>query len=87
MTWSLEKRARFSAETKARMKDPAVRARISERTKSGMLAASGQLAELRLLRDAWQCARPAARTRFLNEILAPVCSASASSGGPDEQSR
>jgi hypothetical protein len=84
---SKDQRARISAATKAAMEDPAVRARISERTKAGMLAASGQLLELRLLRDAWQRARSGTRTRFLNEILAPVCTASvpndANSGGTD----
>jgi hypothetical protein len=80
-------RARISAETKARMQDPAVRARISERTKAGMQAASGQLAELRPLRDAWLRSGTGTRTRFLNEILSPVCTASApkdaNSGGAD----
>jgi hypothetical protein len=85
----LEERARISAETKARMADPAVRARISERTKAGMQAASGQLAELEPLRASWLQARPETRTRFLNEILASACSASASNDprGPDDPNR
>jgi hypothetical protein len=86
-TMSPDQRARISAATKAAMQDPAVRARISERTKAGMQAASGQLAELRPLRAAWQRSAPGTRTRFLNEILAPVCTASApndaDSGGAD----
>lgn len=77
MTWSAEKRARFSAETKARMEDPAVRARISERTKAGMQAASGELEELRLLRGVWQRLTPQTRRRFLNELFATICG-----GGP-----
>ncbi|UFZ02932.1 hypothetical protein LQG66_27275 [Bradyrhizobium ontarionense] len=67
-------RARISILTTARMADPAVRARISERTKAGMAAASGTVADLRLLRDAWGRARPEARARFLTEIFAPACS-------------
>jgi hypothetical protein len=84
---SADQRARISAATKAAMQDPAVRARISERTKAGMEAASGQLAELRPLRAAWRRSGASTRSRFLNEILAPVCAASApndsNSGGTD----
>lgn len=70
---SAAERSRISAETKARMADPAVRARISERTKAGMAASDGTVADLRLLRDAWHRARPAARARFLSELFAPAC--------------
>jgi hypothetical protein len=69
-------RAQISADTKARMADPAVRARISERTKAGMAAASGKLADLRMLRDVWHRARPEARLLFLNEVFAAASSAS-----------
>jgi predicted ArsR family transcriptional regulator len=37
------------------------------------------LAELRALRGAWHDARPETRKQFLDEILSPVCSASAPS--------
>jgi len=77
---SAEERARISTETKARMANPAVRALISERTKAGMLAANGQLGELRLLRAAWQSVAPDTRIRFLNEVFALACSASARDG-------
>jgi hypothetical protein len=73
--WSSpEKRAETSARTKQLMADPAVRQRI----RAGMLRASGQTSEVRLLRAAWRAACPAVRTRFLAELFSPVCSASAS---------
>jgi hypothetical protein len=54
------------------MADPAVRLRISERTKQGMRAAAEWMPELRRLRDAWHGARSDVRRRFLAEVLAPV---------------
>jgi hypothetical protein len=67
---------------------PEKRAAASEkmRAMAGMktLAASPQLQMLRL---AWAAATPADRSRFFNEIILPVYTASASSepGGADEQ--
>jgi len=46
------------------MADPEVRQRIRD----GMRAASGETAELHLLRTAWFAARPTARKRFLIEL-------------------
>lgn len=56
--------AEISQRTKARMADPAVRQRIRD----GMKAASGEAAELQMLRVAWLAARPAARAQFLLEL-------------------
>jgi hypothetical protein len=69
-----EQRARISAATKAAMADPAVRQRIHD----GMRRASAvSLLELKSLRAAWLSAGASARKRFLDEILSPVCTASA----------
>jgi hypothetical protein len=54
----------ISQRTKKRMADPEVRQRIRD----GMRAASGETAELHLLRTAWFAARPTARKRFLIEL-------------------
>jgi hypothetical protein len=54
----------ISQRTKQRMADPEVRQRIRD----GMQAASGEAAEVQMLRLAWVAARPAARARFLVEI-------------------
>jgi hypothetical protein len=56
--------AEISQRTIVRMADPEVRQRI----KDGMKAASGEAAELQMLRAAWVEARPAARKRFLAEL-------------------
>ncbi|MET4214374.1 hypothetical protein [Bradyrhizobium sp. LA2.1] len=64
-------RAKISEATKARMADPAVRQRIRE----GMLRASGAADELRTLRAVWRATRGTVRTRFLSELLEPVCRA------------
>jgi hypothetical protein len=58
------RRVEISQRTKQRMADPEVRQRI----KDGMRAASGEVAEVQMLRLAWVAARPAARARFLVEI-------------------
>jgi|EndMetStandDraft_4_1072995.scaffolds.fasta_scaffold452650_1 hypothetical protein len=58
------RRLEISQRTKQRMADPEVRQRI----KDGMQAASGEVAEVQMLRLAWVAARPAARARFLVEI-------------------
>ncbi len=70
-------RQRVSEATKARMADPAVRQRIRD----GMLAATGETDELRMLRMAWRAARAAVRRRFLDELLRPACEASALKDG------
>lgn len=66
---SPEERQRISAETKARMASPEVRQRIRD----GMMAASGEIEELRALRVMWRGCRPAVRQRFLAELLQPLC--------------
>jgi hypothetical protein len=50
--------------TKLRMANPEVRQRIRD----GMLAASGEAAEVQMLRLAWLAARPTARAKFLLEL-------------------
>jgi hypothetical protein len=70
-------RALISERTQQAMAAPEVRQRISERTKAGMAAASGSAAERAALRLAWRTARPSVRRAFLEELLGPVCSASA----------
>jgi hypothetical protein len=72
-----EQRARIAAGTKAAMANPEVRARISERTKLGILAASPQRRELVALSTAWSEARPGVRSRFIKEVFKATCSASA----------
>ena len=67
-------RAKIGEATKARMADPAVRQRI----KDGMRRASGETLELRVLLQAWCAARPIVRSRFLNQLFLPACSASES---------
>lgn len=62
------KRAKISADTKARMADPAVRQRIRD----GMAAANGSLTSLTVLRAAWRGAPVGVRRRFIEELLAPV---------------
>jgi hypothetical protein len=59
------RRLEISQNTKLRMADPAVRQRIRE----GMRAASGEAIEVQTLRAAWLAARPAARKRFLVELI------------------
>lgn len=61
-------RQKVSEATKARMADPAVR----ERIRAGMRAGTGEADELRMLRLAWRAARPAARKRFIDELLQPA---------------
>jgi hypothetical protein len=56
--------AEISQRTIDRMADPEVRQRIRD----GIKAASGEAAELQMLRAAWFTARPAARKRFLAEL-------------------
>ena len=65
------RRAEISEATKIRMADPAVRQRI----KDGMAEASGEAAEIHLMRAAWKAARPAVRARFIAELFAPACEA------------
>jgi hypothetical protein len=56
--------AEISQRTIVRMADPEVRQRIRD----GMKAASGETAELQVLRTAWVEARPTTRKRFLAEL-------------------
>ncbi|MGY4472839.1 hypothetical protein [Bradyrhizobium sp. USDA 3364] len=77
---SEERRAQISAATKAAMADPSIRAKISERTRAGMAAASPIAGQIVLLRAAWLAAGAVARQRFITEVFAPACTASA----PDE---
>lgn len=65
------RRTEISEATKLRMADPAVRQRI----KDGMAEASGEAAEIHLLRAAWKTARRAVRTRFIAELFAAACEA------------
>jgi len=65
------------------MADPAVRKKISERTKAGMARASTLAPQKRALAVAWQAACPEIRKSFLDEILAPVCVASAAEAPRD----
>ena len=73
--WTPEKRAAFSQKMRAVMSDPAVRQKVSERTKEAMKSSP----DLKLLRLAWAAAQPSTRKRFLDEIVSPVCSASPAS--------
>jgi hypothetical protein len=66
------KRAAVSAATKARMADPEVRQRIKDGMRKGLV----ELDELKALRAAWAATRPAARARFIIELLSPASSAS-----------
>jgi hypothetical protein len=70
-----EMRAAMSAKMRVIMNDPAVRRRISEGTKAGMLAAADELPELILLRNAWGRCRPSVRKRFIEELLSAAFSA------------
>jgi hypothetical protein len=76
--WTPEKRAAHSLRIRVLMNEPAMRRKISERTKEGMQKAPGT-PELQMLRAAWAVAQPSTRKRFLDEILSPVCSASPAS--------
>ena len=68
-TWTPERRAAQGAKTKERMADPAVRARII----AGMQASENALLkEIEPLQTAWLDASPAARSRFVREILSPL---------------
>jgi hypothetical protein len=66
---SPEARQRIADATRAAMASPAVRRKISERTKVGM---GVLLPEIARLRDAWRGARPGARRAFICEVLAPM---------------
>jgi len=66
-----EHRANMVMAVRAAMVRSEVRARISERTKAGMLAASDGAA--RALREAWRLVTPQVRRQFLAVVLAPAC--------------
>jgi hypothetical protein len=70
-------RALISARTRQAMAAPAVRQRISERTKAGMAAVSGSASERAALAFAWRLARPSVRRAFVEGLFTPLCSASA----------
>jgi hypothetical protein len=74
--WTPEKRAAHSERIRVLMNEPAMRRKISERTKEGMKKAPGTSPELQMLRGAWAIAQPSTRRRFLDEIFSPICSAS-----------
>lgn len=65
-----EQRQRISTRTRDAMSAPEVRRRISEATKRGMAARAAWAPELRALRAAWLSTGPAARRRFLDELIA-----------------
>lgn len=66
--WTPERRAAHGELTRRKMRDPAVRAKISRRTREAM--AQKRAPELLALREAWSVASAATRTEFLSEILA-----------------
>jgi hypothetical protein len=83
---SAETRARIRANRLEAMRDPEVRAKISEATKlrmaspevrqrirDGIRAASRESVELRALRTFWLTVRPSVRRRFLEEIILAAC--------------
>jgi len=76
-------RARIAAGTRAAMADPAVRERISQRTRAGMARVSAFAPQKHALAVAWQAACPEVRKSFLDQILAPVCVASAAEAPRD----
>lgn len=67
--WTPERRAAHGAKTKERMADPAVRARIVEGMRTSDEAL---LKQIKSLHTAWIDALPAARSRFLRELLSPL---------------
>jgi hypothetical protein len=77
-------RALISERTRQAMAAPEVRQRVSERTKAGMARASRMAAERAALGLAWRTARPAVRRSFLEELFAPLCSASPAATGSDD---
>lgn len=64
-----EERRKVAEATRIAMADPAVRQRISERTKAGMRRASAEAQQLEAIRAAWSAAGRQARRRFMLEIV------------------
>jgi hypothetical protein len=77
--WTPEERKAHGELTKARMENPAVRQKISERTRAGMRAADPQIvvraAEVLKLCAAWDEASSEARQKFLFMVLSAACGA------------
>jgi hypothetical protein len=77
--WTPEERKVQGELTKARMADPTVRQKISERTRAGMRAAdlqiAGTAAEVSKLCTAWDEASSEARQKFLLMVLSAACGA------------
>ena len=78
--WTPEERKAHGELTRARMADPAVRQKVSERTKEGMRAATPQIdatrATIAMLCTAWDEASLEARQKFLLMVLSAACGAS-----------
>jgi hypothetical protein len=72
--WTPEARKAHGELTKSKMNDPAVRQRISERTKAGMRANDPTPAEVAKLCEVWREVSPKARQKFLLKILLVACS-------------
>jgi hypothetical protein len=72
--WTPEARKAHGELTKSKMNDPAVRQRISERTKVGMRATDPTPAEVAKLCEVWHEVSPKARQKFLLKIILAVCS-------------
>jgi hypothetical protein len=73
--WTPEARKAHGELTKSKMDDPAVRQRISERTKAGMSAADPTPAEFAKLCEVWREVSPKARQKFLLKLFLAACSA------------
>lgn len=77
--WTPEARKAHGELTRAKMADPAVRHKISERTKAGMRAADPQIdatrAEISKLCTAWDEASSEARQKFVLRVVSAACGA------------
>jgi hypothetical protein len=72
--WTPEMRRAHGELTKSKMDDPAVRQRISDRTKAGMRAANPTPAEFARLCEVWREVSPKARQKFLLKLFLAACS-------------
>lgn len=92
--WTPERRRAHGELTKEKMKDPAIRAKIAERTAIALadpaIRAKNRLAtlaawagdyELKALNDAWVSARPEIRRKFLESVGVPELFAASSTAG------
>jgi hypothetical protein len=74
--WTPEARKAHGELTKSKMSDPAVRRRISERTKAGLRAAADPTpVEIAKLCEVWREVSPKARQKFLLRLFLAACSA------------